>query len=532
MEAGSLMSPQKSFSESRCIAARCLPFLIAILAAVSAHSQETQGVYLDRLTVDETENALAYVSTQNPTEDLFVTNYVTGVEFYRENVTASEQTNGPTPWIAAEWSRSETLPLLPSGFYMVQVDPSAAVPNNVPLSEDTYRVPLFVVPTEPVADVLFISPSLTSTCYNAWGGRSCYTSPSNPDVGFKKPGYFPNFYNRMRYVVERLEALGHTWDIMDEQYLEDHPEFIGNYRAAIVVEQIEYSTYAMRRAYDDYIDSGGRLLILGNEVWIIMMRRNGDTYSTYKRSDLTDPFAVDGDPTNDHLIADHSVIDDPGPDYPETRSTGVSTWLGYNPTEDHWTAWRTGHWFYAGSGLSDGDGFRDGSTGGLPVLPSQIIDGVTTRFTGGLPFVTNHTRYDIPTGTLILATIPTSNARPWDCVNPSFWNSPECYQPGTAAITIRETEEGGVVMVIPDKRWISLSQVSGEDPVAVLLLDNALSAFASPSAMDVYAGYSSEAPIPALSEIASVVLFASIIVMCAGVLYRRRPEGLSRVPGR
>ena len=493
--------------ESLWVAARLLLILTAILAPESAHTQESQGVYLDRLTVDETQNAVTYVSTQNSTEDLFITNFVTGAEVYRENVTASEQTNGPIPWIAAEWSRSETLPLLPPGFYMVQVDPSAVVPNQVAFRHDTYRVPLFVVPTEPEADVLFVSPSLTNTCYNAWGGKSCYTSPANPDVGYKRPGYIPAFYNKMRSVVERLEALGYTWDIADEQYLEDHPEFIQNYRAAIIVEQIEYATYEMRRAYDEYVDSGGRLLILGNEIWIYMVRRNGDTYTTYKTArKLIDPFAVDGDPTNDYLVAYHSVEDDPGPDYPETMSAGVSTWLGYSPMEDHWSAWRTGHWFYAGSGLSDGDPFRDGSTGGTPVVSAQIIDGVTSQFVDGLPYVRDHLIYDIPDGTLILATIPTSNARPWDCAYEWFHNNPECFEPGTAAITILETIDGGVVMVIPDKRWIA--NTSG-DPLAALLLDNALRTFASPSTMDVYSGY--EVPEP--STVLQLLTGAAVLTL-------------------
>ncbi|MBW2667884.1 MAG: hypothetical protein JRE13_16475, partial [Deltaproteobacteria bacterium] len=295
------------------------------------------------MTVDETSQSIAYISTGNATEDLIVTNYMTGTVVFNQNVVASEQTNGPSPWINAEWSRSETLPLFSPGLYIVHVDPAAVTPSVVERKQNTYEMPLFVVPTTPTADMVFIFPSLTNTCYNQWGGASCYSKPHQPDVGFKRPGVYKAYIAALKRVILRADALGITWDAIDEQYIEDNPAFLQNYRAAVAVFQPEYVTLAMRDAYEDYMNSGGRLAILGNEAWIYQVRRAGDTYSVYKTPErLIDPFDSDGDPSNDHLIAYEWVRGTPvsnttGPNRPETRVLGQSTWLGYDAAYPYWT---------------------------------------------------------------------------------------------------------------------------------------------------------------------------------------------------
>ena len=55
------------------------------------------------------------------------------------------------------------------------------------------------------------------------------------------------------------------------------------------------------------------------------------------------------------------------------------------------------------------------------------------------------------------------------------------------------------------------------DPVAALLLDNALGAFASPSAMDVYAGYA----VPEASTILQLLTGAVVLTL----LQRARRRG-------
>ncbi len=115
--------------------------------------------------------ATAYVSTGNATEQLSVTNFISGEVVFAQNGEASEQSNGPEPWIDAEWAPYETLPLLPPGIEFVGVDPDAVTPNLVK-KQTTNEIALYVVPGAPTADLLLFCPSLTTTRYDSWGGPS------------------------------------------------------------------------------------------------------------------------------------------------------------------------------------------------------------------------------------------------------------------------------------------------------------------------------------------------------------------------
>ena len=210
-------------------------------------------------------------------------------------------------------------------------------------------------------------------------------------------------------------------------------------------------------------------------------RKEGNQYLEYKNLfRLVDPFAVDADPTNDHLVA-YRYVDVP-PDYPEISTTGVSTWFAYHPDPNHlfWRATRVGHWLFEGTNLADGDTFGS-------AVPLQIFDGTNARWTNGMPFVHDHATYGIPESSLILATIPTPDARPWMCEALNFESDPSCFVPGTAAIVIHDKPGGGVVLVIPDKRWMAFVPSDG---VLTKIIDNAFVKFADPAPFDPFAGYS------------------------------------------
>lgn len=463
------------------------------------HTQQAQGVYVDSLTVTESERAVARVSTSADTTTLTVLNLVTSAIAYSATIDSSEQNNGSRAWVNAGWPRGVTLPALPKGLYTVAVSSGVVSPNNVDLSHDTYRGPLFVTSSAPTADFLVVVPSLTSACYNTWPnypryvaagatGKSCYENPDATEVstriGLKRPGFDSKYYNRPKIMIDRIEANGYTWDIIDETHLEANPSYLNNFQSIIIVEQIEYATFELREAYDDYLDQGGRVLVIGNEIWIWNMRKEGDAYRVFKLSD--DPYMVDGDPSNDHQIGKHSVIGDKfpvaGPNNPETTSAGVSFWLGGNPAigVTAWTAYRTGHWFYAGTGLSDEGTFGDLAT-------TDFTDGVRVQFTGTptLPYYTDAATYHIPTTLLILATADTDNSTPWDCVTVPFTNV-ACQEDGEAVIAIWEKEpNNGVFMVIPVKTWLT-----DLDATTTRMLDNTLDAFAASGIFDILDGES------------------------------------------
>ena len=73
-----------------------------------------------------------------------------------------------------------------------------------------------------------------------------------------------------------------------------------------------------------------------------------------------------------------------------------------------WSARRTGHWLWAGTGLADGQTFGE-------INPAQLVDGTLLRFGDGLPYPDDVARTETPADFLALATLPSTNARPWWC---------------------------------------------------------------------------------------------------------------------
>ena len=455
--------------------------------------QTGQGVYTDSLTILESEQTIARISTGVAETALTVTNLVTAEVVFNQTVAASEQVNGPRAWVDAGWARGVTLPVLGKGLYEVAVASSVVSPSDITFVTETYRRPLFVTSTNPTADFLVVSPSLIAACYNTWPnyprftnasqpGKSCYLNPDaaakSTRVGLKRPGWNKTMTTQAKYLIDSIEAKGYTWDIIDDTFLQDNPDYLNNYKAVIVVDQAEYATNEIRGSYDSYVAQGGRLLLLSMEVWIWNMRKEGDAYRVFKLA--TDPYITDQDSSNDSQIGDYAILGNlwtagqPGPNDPTTRSTGSTIWLGFNPLTGvtGWTAYRTGHWLYANTSLADGDTFLDGR-----IAVTQFVDGVKTRFVGApsLPYIgTDAATFSIPSNLLILATLETSNAVPWDCLT---WtpSSVPCREAGTGVISIFESgANNGVVMKIPIKKWMIELQT---DTQISQMLDNILDRF-------------------------------------------------------
>ena len=276
---------------------------------------------------------------------------------------------------------------------------------------------------------------------------------------------------------------------------EDHPAFLTHFRSVVLVLQPEYVTAAGRDAIEAYVAGGGRLAVFGNEAWLYQSRRDGDRYSVYKRSEwLVDPYAIDGDPGNDDEIAYEWVRGTPvsntvGPNRPETRFLGQSTWLGYDAQHPYWSASRAQHWLFDGTGLAEGDPFRDGNSGGRALKLTQILGGVRTLWQNGFPYVDHAATYEIPDDVLVLATIPSPHARLWDCS--PYWTSSyaTCGGTGTAAITIRKAPGAGAILVIPDRNW---PLEVPDDTLAARITDNVLFRFGGAASVDAYDGYATQ----------------------------------------
>jgi len=581
-----------------------LLLFMAVLTPFVANA-DPQGIYLGKLTYTTADDITAYVSANAALVTMTTTEFtndgppigsapLSGAVVDTQSVNGTEQTDGLKPYINAEWSRTETIPAQPSGIYMVEIPSTNVVPavdTNVtggPIMHN-YKTPLFVVPSagETYADILLVTPSLTSHCYNTYGGKSCYThtvvngvvtNNAQPDFGPLRPGFHIDYIDDLRKVAKLINRMvpRPTWDACDEQYIEENPDFLLNYNGVMVVEQPEYVVPVVRKAFEDYTLAGGRTFFFGNEFWIYQVRNASEsgecagglcpagTYRVYKVAQrvntgtdpvtltyLKDPYHQDSDITNDHLVSyqwANPLASTPdsagGPDNPEISFLGTSLWLGWlasgrgppqyaagpggnDPTDssqpfiynlDWWDAWRTGHWFYDETTLTDGDPFREQQFGALegfveedyldeprrfPPTSISMIDGVTARWNGGLPFPYHRDALSIDGKVMILATIPTTKSRRWDCVSATgHWSAADdCNSspsgvpnPGYAAITIKQTVGDGVVMVIPDKRW---HRTVGTPASATenQLLRNVIAKFASPDVFDPFGGYSVYPPI-------------------------------------
>jgi hypothetical protein len=470
--------------------------------------ETAQGVYVENLTTIDSELAVAKVSTDSDTILLTVKQYVAGdpgswSTVHSATIDGSEQDNAIRPWINAGWGRGYTLPELDAGLYTVEVPSGNVTPNNITLSHDTYKYPLFIASDNPKADFLLVSPSLTISCYNTWpnytrftatgeDGINCYFNPISTEVGpltgVKRPGYDSKGYERHATLIDIIEGLGFTWEIVDELWLADNPDYMKNFRGVALIEQSEYATYEMREAYDSYIAGGGRFMHFSNETWIWNMRKEGDAYRVHKLS--KDPYAYDSDSSNDNQITGYSVLDvtdEPrGPNNPEIDTLGFSFWMGGNPTAGAWSAYRTAHWMYEGTGLSDGGTFGDLVAYVDPANPGSFVDGVVTQTSGSLPYTDEEATYGIPTNVLILGTIATVNSSLWDCAFTPFATNASCKEAGTAAIVMWESgDNNGVIISIPDKRWFRSPGAS-----RTRITENILTRVQAPGTIDVYDGFS------------------------------------------
>lgn len=138
--------------------------VIDAAAPISTTAIAGQGIYADVVTITEDESASLRVSADISMVTLSIRNFVSNTTVYNASVTGTEQLDGPEPWIDAEWPRAESVPPLAPEFYVAEVPSTTIVPSQISLiaTVDTYRMPIFVVPTTPTADVLFVSPSVTN----------------------------------------------------------------------------------------------------------------------------------------------------------------------------------------------------------------------------------------------------------------------------------------------------------------------------------------------------------------------------------
>lgn len=102
------------------------------------------------------------------------------------------------------------------------------------------------------------------------GSGCCYSSRLRPILNMR-PRYrawrlhdAPRHFAADLYLIGWLEARGFTYDVItDEDIHKEGADLLSRYRVLLTGSHPEYVTSAMRLAYRDYLESGGRLMYLG-----------------------------------------------------------------------------------------------------------------------------------------------------------------------------------------------------------------------------------------------------------------------------
>jgi hypothetical protein len=256
----------------------------------------------------------------------------------------------------------------PSGVYTVEFNTGSAGSGK--------KLLVFVVREDApgsTSPILFTLATNTHQAYNGFGGKSLYSFNSSggipaTQVSFERPYAFEgdgNYFKREHPFVQWAEASGYPIEYATNVDLHADPSLLSHYSAFVCCGHDEYWSREMRDHLDAFVGAGGRAAILsGNTCWW-QVRYSPDlrTVICYKSTALKDdPLAIDGIASNDHLVTTNWY--QPPVSYPENSTTGLG-WRdgGYHdnggdfPASAGWggyRVYRTAHWAFAGTGLTDG----------------------------------------------------------------------------------------------------------------------------------------------------------------------------------
>ena len=238
-----------------------------------------------------------------------------------------------------------------------------------------------------VSDLLFQSSVNTWQAYNAWGGQSLYAFNSGGTparkVSFNRPydknqgtGDFlgVNGYGWEPYMLRFLEREG--YDVTYATNVDLHEKglpLLTQHKAFLSVGHDEYWTYGMKSAIHQARDQGTHLGYFGADAvyWQVRFENSIQSLPASNRTVVGykeaaqgfDPYAIDGDPTNDKFITarfrdlaapPYNVIDPIA--RPENDLIGVM--YHGDPFDGDIIVSDMAHWAYSGTGVANGSHFR------------------------------------------------------------------------------------------------------------------------------------------------------------------------------
>jgi hypothetical protein len=296
-----------------------------------------------------------------------------------------------------------------SGVYLAKI-------TGQPSGDQNYAI--FVVRDERTAGLLFQSSVTTYQAYNNWGGKSLYAHNSTgapaKKVSFDRPYSLESgpgdFLFRWEYPMVRwLEREG--YDVTYGTNLDTHarPAMLRRVKAFLSVGHDEYWTWEMRANVEAARDAGVDLAFFSANTcyWQIRLEDDARTIVAHKETALaTDPFAHDGDPSNDARITTQwRMVPVLRPEESLLGVMSVDSQIDTDIVIDN-----ASHWVFAKTNLARGDrlrgllGYEVDAITGMQSPPNVVrlahSPYTTTRGESGF---SDMTIYTAPSGALVFA---------------------------------------------------------------------------------------------------------------------------------
>lgn len=253
----------------------------------------------------------------------------------------------------------------PSGYYVAKVSSGSAYSE----------IPFFVRSGSPgsTSNVLVKMSDTTVQAYTGWGGRSLYSSPFSPQISFDRPYDDMSLFERYQLpFLQWAEKNGYAFDYCSSLDLHLNPQILGDYRLLISIGHDEYWSFEMREQVEAFVATGGNVCFLSANTCYWQARfafsNGGRIMYCYKE---TEAGAGHPDPVRDDPRKVTVRWYESPANRPETKLTGVSYKYGAGWWNDPivpaaryrgYTVSDASHWVFAGSGLSNGDVFGQGSS--------------------------------------------------------------------------------------------------------------------------------------------------------------------------
>ncbi len=441
---------------------RILVLLLASIYILPLYSQE--GGYLNKLSFVSGDTIQFHISTAKSA--------------YRLKIYKMSGTSSPLIY---------TSPQLTGGKQQVPSDASEngcnwnisyelAIPDNwqpgiysvkFPVNSGNGDIIFAVKPRTPgdYSDILVLLTVNTWQAYNEFGGKSLYNFNSSNKkrahrVSFNRPftesGQY-DFYRWTNNFITWLSENNIFVEFATNIDIDKNPGLLYNYSEVVTVGHDEYFSLDERERLQDFVDAGGRYVILSGNTcwWQVRFEDDFKTMVCYKNADIDPLTGIDDARTTVNWF-DYPVY------FPENILTGVSFRGGgyvnnqgfLTPDKGYgdYAAFNTHDWIYSGTGLKEGEEFGYSSK-----IVGYEVDGAPFTWKKGLPFVTGEDQ--TPTDFRILGISPAYN--------------PDGFKNTHAVMGVYYKQNGGAVFNASTTNWA----FGLKDPVISRITYNVITRF-------------------------------------------------------